>query len=176
MGDYRHFDQLRTSELMVSRHKWFFPYYELTDGQFVYGKLSYKSSFKRYAVIETAQGTWTVKRQGFFDRTLLINRNEDETIGTLKPATWKRNIDIQMNDGFTATYLYKKLFAKSLTLTSDALGDVLQVTQRPFGFKTPFAITLNKIYQQQNMPPLPLLILIGVSMTLMRQQQQAAAH
>jgi hypothetical protein len=174
MSDYRDFGQLRTNGLFVTRHKWFLPYYELTDGQFIYGKLSYKNNFKRYAIIETAKGMWTIKRKGFFNRTLLLNEDEEHTIGSLVPATWKRNIDLKMDNGFEATYLYKKLFARSLTLTGDATGDILQITQRAFRLKKPFEVTF-ETSKHQNMPPLPLLILIGVSIVLLR-QQQAAAH
>lgn len=176
MGDYRDFDQLRTNELFVTRHKWFFPYYELTDGQFVYAKLSYKSAFKKYAVIETAQGMWTIKRKGLLSRTQLLNQGEDDTIGNLIPATWKRDMDLKMDNGFEATYLYKSLFAKSITLVSNTLGDLMQITARPFGIKKPFMVTFDNTLTQSSTPPLPLLAMIGVNVVLVRQQHAAAAH
>jgi hypothetical protein len=121
MNVFRSFDQIKTNELFITRHKWFLEaYYELTDGQFVYGRLSYRSkSFKRYAIIETAQDTWTIKPKGWFKRSLLINKGEDETIGTLIPETWKRNVNLEMDNGFKGTYLYKKLFSRSLTFTHE---------------------------------------------------------
>src|SRR6478609_2591679 len=97
---FRDFDQVKTSELFITRHKWFFPYYELTDGQFVYGKLSYKGGFKRHAVLETLKEKWTVKHKGWFKRSLLINRGEEDTIGVLVPETWKGNIHLKMDNGF----------------------------------------------------------------------------
>jgi hypothetical protein len=118
---------------------------------------------------------WTIKRKGFFNRTLLLNQNGEQTIGTLVPATWKRDIALKMDDGFEATYLYKKLFAKSLTLTGNMTGNILQITQRAFGIKQPFEVTFDKTLKHQNLPPFPLLILAGVSIILLR-QQQAAAH
>jgi hypothetical protein len=174
MNDFRNFDQLKTTELFVTRHKWFFPYYELTDGQFVYGKLSYKSHWRRYAVIETAEGRWTIKHKGLFNRTMLINQDEDKTIGTIEPQRWKRDTLLKLDNGFEATYLYKKLFTKALTLASAAQGDILQIIQKPFGIKTPFKIQVDASPQKVKLN-IPLFILIGVNLILLRQAQAAAA-
>ena len=173
-SEYRNFDQVKTSELFITRHKWMFPYYELTDGQFVYGKMSYKGSFKRYAIIETAQGIWTIKRKGLFNRSLLLNRNEEETIGTITPEIWKRNVAIRLDNGFEAAYQYKKLFTRSFSLMSETLGDILHITQKPFGIKKPLTVTVEPIKQKFDVN-IPLLIFVGVHIILLRQAQAAAA-
>jgi hypothetical protein len=175
MGDYRTFDQLRTTELTIVKNGFWYPAYELTDGQFVYGQLSYRANFKRDGVIETAQGTWTIKRKGWFKRSFLLNQNEDETIGTLIPETWLRNVNLKMDSGFEASYQYKKILSRSLVLTHDTLGDILKITGKAFNFKRPYTITLEQITQQNDMPPIPLLALIGVNIILIRQQQAAAS-
>nr|WP_294944537.1 hypothetical protein [uncultured Mucilaginibacter sp.] len=174
MNDFRKFEQIKTNELFITRHKWFFPYYELTDGQFVYGKLSYKSHWRRYAIIETAEGLWTIKHKGWFKCAMLLNQGEDETIGTIEPQRWKRDTLLKLDSGFEATYLYKKLFTKALTLTNDAQGDMLQIIQKPFGVKTPFKIMLDALPQKVKLN-IPLLALIGVNLILLRQAQAAAA-
>lgn len=177
MNDFRSFDQVKTNELFITRHKWFFSHYELTDGQFVYGKLSYKKSFKSYAMIETAQGNWTIKPKGWFKRSLLINKGDDEIIGTLIPETWKRNVNLEMDSGFKGTYLYKKLFSRSLTFTHEMYGDVLHITQKPWLLKRPFIITYYQNLKVNNLPAIPLLALIGVNLILIRQAHaNAAAH
>jgi hypothetical protein len=177
MNDFRSFDQVKTNELFITRHKWFFSYYELTDGQFVYGKLSYKKSFKSYAIIETAQGNWTIKPKGWFKRSLLINKGDDGIIGTLIPETWKRNVNLEMDNGFKGTYLYKKLFSRSLTFTHEMYGDVLYITQKPWLLKRPFIITYYQNLKVNNLPAVPLLALIGVNLILIRQAHaNAAAH
>ncbi|MFA6083208.1 hypothetical protein [Mucilaginibacter sp.] len=177
MNYFRSFDQIKTNELFITRHKWFFPYFELTDGQFVYGKLSYKNSYKRYAIIETAQGIWTIKPKGWFKRNLLINKGEEETIGTLIPETWKRNVNLEMDTGFKGTYLYKKLFSRSLMFSHDMYGDLLQITQKAWGFKKPFVVSYDQSFKINDLPPLPLLALIGVNLILVRQAHaSAAAH
>jgi hypothetical protein len=174
MNDFRNFDQLKTNELFITRHKWFKPYYELTDGQFIYGKLYYKSCFSKRATIETAEGLWTIKCKGLFKRSSLINKGEDETIGTLLPATWKRNIDLEMDNGFKAVFNYKKLFSMAFVLTHEMYGDILNIKQKALGIKKPYFITFDKTLQISDRPPLPLLMLIGVNAMLIRQQQAAA--
>ncbi|MBD1394727.1 hypothetical protein [Mucilaginibacter glaciei] len=174
MNEFRNFDQVKTAELFVKRHKWFFPYFELTDGQFVYGKLSYKNNYKRYAIIETADGFWTIKMKGLLKRNLLINKGDDETIGTLIPATWKRDILLEMENGFKATYLYKKFFARSLTLSHDMYGDIINLKQEWWSFSKPFTVTYDPSVKTNDMPPIPLLALIGLHLTLIRQAQAAS--
>ena len=175
MSDFRNFDQLKTNELFIARHGWFKPYYELSDGQFIYGKLYYKSRFIRRATIETAEGYWTVRCKGWFKRSLLINQGENETIGTLIPAKWNRNIDLQMDNGFTAFFNYKKLFSRAFVLTHEMYGDIFQIKQKAFSIKKPYFITIDQTLQINGSPPLPLLILIGVNAMLIRQEQAAAA-
>jgi len=171
--DQRDFTQVKTTELFITRQGLFKREYELTDGQFVYAKLSYRSNFKRDAIIELPQNSWTIKRKGWFNRTLLLNRGEDEAIGNIIPETWKRDFNLKLDDGFEATYLYKKLFSKSLTLTNNQLGDILQITQKALGIKQPFTVSINLVTKPENMPPLPLLIMIGLHVILLRQQQAA---
>ena len=87
MSDYKNFDQLQTNVLSVLRHGFFRAWFELTDGRFLYGKLTYLVSLKKVCVIETAQDEWIIKRKGFMSRTLFIQQPEDVNIGTLIPET-----------------------------------------------------------------------------------------
>ncbi|MES2266052.1 MAG: hypothetical protein V4520_04805 [Bacteroidota bacterium] len=173
MDDYRNIDQLRTNELAIIKKGFWKPEYELTDGQFVYAKLRFRSNFKRDAIIETPNITYTIKRKGWFNRTILVNRGEDETIGVLVPETWKRDFNLKMDDGFEATYLYKKMFSKSLSLITNAQADILSITPKALNFKQPYTVTIDQITQQPNTPPLPLLAFMGLVIIMLRQQQAA---
>ena len=175
MDHFKDFELVIPHELFILRHNWFFPYFELTDGKFMYARLSFKSSFRRYAVIETAKDVWTIKPKGWFKRSLLVNKGEDETIGTLIPETWKRNIDMEMDNGFKGVYLYKKLFSRSFSLTHEMYGDILQIIPKAWGFKKPFVISYSKALRIDNLPPVPLLVLAGISLILTRQGHGAAA-
>lgn len=175
MTDYRDFNSARTSEMFITRVGWWRPYFELSDGQFTYARLSYKGTFKRYAIIESAAGLFTIKRKSLMSRTLMLNRGEEETIGELQPATWKRDVELRMDNGFEATYLFKKLFSRAYTLTNDSYGDILEVKQVAWGFKKPFTVNFFTENQQTGKPDMPLLTLISVYFILLRQQQAAAA-
>jgi hypothetical protein len=74
MDQFRSFDQLRAPELLVLRHGFLRPWYELTDGQFSYGKLTYTSALKRACTLETASGNWTVKRKSWLGRKFIIEQ------------------------------------------------------------------------------------------------------
>jgi hypothetical protein len=171
--DQRDFAQVKTTELFITRQGLFKREYELTDGQFIYAKLSYRSNFKRDAIIDLPQNSWTLKRKGWFNRTLLLNQGEDDPIGNLIPETWKRDFNLKLDNGFEATYLYRKLFSKSLVLTNRQFGDVFQITQKAFNVKQPFTVTIDLVTKPENMPPLPLLIMVGLHLILLRQQQAA---
>lgn len=171
MENYRDIGQLRTFELSINKIGFWKPEYELTDGQFVYAKLRFRSNFKRDAIIETPSATYIIKRKGWFNRTILINQGEDETIGVLVPETWKRDFNLKMDNGFVATYKYKKLFSKSLSLVDDNDADILIITQKAFNFKQPYTVTVDQATQSPNTPSLPLLALMGLVIIMLRQQK-----
>jgi hypothetical protein len=52
------------SELTVIRHGFFRSWYELTDGQFIYGKLSYVGWTRPTAILETASNRWEIVPKG----------------------------------------------------------------------------------------------------------------
>jgi hypothetical protein len=173
MDQFRSFGQLRTTELSITRVGLFRPWYEVTDGQFCYGKLSYVRSFKKLCTIETDQGTWILKRKAFMNRTFLLQQPEDVTIGTITPELWSRKVAISMNNGFEATFLNKKLFSRTLTLASDQYGDIISIESKLWKGKTPFLVDITPNLPQ-SLPALPLLILLGVHLVLQKQAEIAA--
>ncbi|MES2277399.1 MAG: hypothetical protein V4592_15350 [Bacteroidota bacterium] len=174
MDNYRSFDLLRTGELTVIRHGWFRPWYELTDGQFMYGKLSYAGWLRRTATAEVAGNSWIIKCKGAFSRSLFIKKSETEIIGEIKPEIWTRKIRVAMNNGFDAVFTAKKLFCRTFSLTNDQYGDMFSIEPNIWKFKTPFRVTFNQTYLK-TIPDMPLLMLTGIYLVLLRQQQAAAA-
>ncbi|WP_183562901.1 hypothetical protein [Mucilaginibacter sp. SP1R1] len=173
MEQFRSFDQLRTNELSVNRNGFFRPSFNLTDGQFSYGKLSYASIWKTVTILETAQQTWTIKRKGIFSRTLIITGQNDEELGMVIPEVWSRKIKLNMNNGFDAEFFNKKLFTRTFSLVNDSYGDILSIKTGLWSFKTPFAITFN-LDLLKSIPNLPLMALLGVNLILIKQAQSAA--
>lgn len=174
MNQFRSFDQLRTSELSITRNGFFRPGFELTDGQFSYGKLSYANLWKTTTILETAQKKWIIKRKGIFNRSLLIHDHDGMEIGIVTPEILSRKVKLSMNNGFEAMYLNKKIFTRTFSLTSDQYGDILDVKTLMWGFKKPFEISVN-LDKLKSIPDLPLLALLGVNLILIKQAQAAAA-
>jgi hypothetical protein len=176
MSDYKSFDQLQTNELSVLRHGFFRPWFELSDGQFCYGKLSTIGSWKPIVVLETAQGSWTVKHKGFMSKTFFIQQPEEVTIGTVIPAMLSRKIDLSMNDGFTASFIVKAFLSRTSQWVNEQYGDILSIKPSLWSFKTPFTVTID-LNLLKKIPYLPLITLLGVNLILLKQSQAAAgAH
>jgi hypothetical protein len=174
MNQFRSFDQLRTNELSVLRHGFFRPWYELTDGQFCYGKLTYTALLKRVCVIETDQGAWTIKRKGFMSRILLIEQPEKETIGSITPELWSRKIALSMNNGFEAIFLNKKILSRTHTWISDQYGDIVNIESKLWSWGKPFKVNID-LNLLKSVPTLPLLALLGIHLILLKQAKAAAA-
>ena len=171
---YRDFNSLRTNELKVIRNGWFRPYYELTDGQFIYGKLSYEGWLRRSATLEVAGSSWLITRKGTFSRTLYIHQPSMEIIGEINPETWSRKISITMKNGFNAIFTTKKVFSRVFSLSNDQYGDLFKIEPKVWAFKTPFSISFEQSLLKTT-PDMPLLMLAGIFLVLLRQQQAAAS-
>ena len=175
-NELRNIDQLRTNELKIVKNGFWKPVFELTDGQYIYAKLSYRSNFKRNAIIETLQNNWTIKRKGWLNRILVINQGEDKFIGSIIPETWKRDFDLKLSNGFEATYFYENLFSRSLTLKTDDSGDILYITHKAFNLKRPFSVKINLLSNPEFLPSVPLIIMVGLHVILLRQRRTATAN
>ncbi|GAA3979463.1 hypothetical protein [Mucilaginibacter dorajii] len=174
MEQFRSFDQLRTNELTVTRNGFFRPCFELTDGQFIYGNLSYANLWKTTMILESAQKKWIIKRKGILSRSLLVKDINEMQIGIVTPEILSRKVKLSMNDGFEAMYLNKKLFTRTFSLTSDQSGDILDIKTTLWGFKKPFTILVD-LDKLNKIPNMPLLALLGVNLILIKQAQAAAA-
>jgi hypothetical protein len=173
MDQFRSFDQLRTNELSVIRHGFFKLWYEFTDGQFCYGKLNYGSIWKPTYILEIANKTWIVKRRkGMFSRAFLIDDADGNNIGTITFEILSGKILLNMNNGFEATYLRKKIFTRTLSLTSTQYGDLLDIKLQVWHFKTPFKVSVD-LDKLKNVPDLPLLALLGINLILIEQVKAA---
>lgn len=174
MDQFRSFDQLRTNELSVLRHGFFKLWFELTDGQFCYGKLSYGNFWKTIYILEVEKKTWIIKHKGIFKRSFLINDPDGMNLGVVTPEIWSRKIRLSMNNGFEAVYLNKKLISRTFTLTNDQFGDILNIRTELWGFKKPFKVSFD-LDMLKKIPELPLLALLGINLVLIKQAKAANA-
>lgn len=171
---FRSFDQVRVSELQVIRHGFWRPWYELTDGQFSYGKLTYTGILKYSCILETASGSWIVKRKSWVGRKLTIEQPDNVEIGLITPEIWSRKIKLELNSGLTATFYNKKILSRTCTWVNDQLGDILNIETKLWSRKQPFIVKIDPDMIKK-VPELPLLALLGINLILLKQAQAAAA-
>lgn len=174
MDQFRSFDQLRTNELSVTRNGFFRPSFELTDGQFSYGKLSYGNLWKTTMILESAQKTWVIKRKAIFNRSFLIRDRDEMEIGIVTPELFSRSVKLSLNNGFEASFQYKKLLTRTFSLVSEQYGDILGVKAAMWSFKKPFNVSVD-LDKLKTIPDMPLLALLSVNLILIKQAQAANA-
>ena len=167
---------MQNSELSVMRHGFFRPWFELSDGQFSYGKLSSISIWRNTVAIETAQDSWIIKRKSLMSRIFFIQQPEGANVGTVTPEILSRKTVLNMDNGFTAALNSKAFFSRTYIWANDQYDEMVAIKPSAWSYKTPFTVTID-LNLEKNIPYLPLLALLGVSLILLKQAAQAAtAH
>jgi len=169
---YREFNLLRTSELTLTRRSFFFPWYELGDGQFVYGKLSYEGLLRRKAVIELADRTYRVEFEGFFSRMMNIILN-GEVIGKCKLGLFSK-AELTMNEGFEAEFLRDSIWTRSFSWNTSRFGEVMKLTEALFTYKKVVTITVDP--NSVNIDHMLLLCFLGSHLIILRRNRRRAAQ
>jgi len=168
---YSSFKSLKATELTLIRRTLFFPWYELTDGQNLYGKLVYKGFFRRNVTIETATNIYNVDREGFFSRTLLISTNGN-LIGKLKMGFFS-SASLIMNDGFEAEFEHDSLLSRTFVWKTSRFGEMMRLKHVIFGFNRQLALTIDPT--MANIDMMPLLAFLGSHLLILRRRRQQAA-
>jgi len=74
--------------------------FELRDGDEVVATLRFRSTFGSFATVETADGTWTFKRMGFFvTRVTICPAGSDDAIATFRNNTWSAGGTLELSGG-----------------------------------------------------------------------------
>jgi len=174
MDELRPFDKVRVGELTLVRHGFFCCWYKLTDGQFMYGKITYIKRFMPVVLLEVAGKSWQVASKSIFSNTLIITLPDTgEQIAQVKPDTWARKTRLEMESGFAGTFTSKSIFSRTYTFTNESMGDIFNIEQMLWKLKTPFKVTFDQGFVK-TLPDMPLLLLVGAYTMLLRQQQAAA--
>jgi hypothetical protein len=174
MSNLRNIEQLRTNELQITKHGFWQPWFELTDGQFIYGKLSQSGFWKPTIILETAQKTWLIKRKGAFNRSLTIDDANGAEIGIIVPELFSNKIKLTLSNGFEATYLKKKTFSRTFSLISDQYGDIMDIKTALWTIKKPFNISITPGLAK-SVPDIPLMALLGIKLIMIRQARANAS-
>jgi len=167
---YNTFDPKLTNELLLQRHGWLSPEFELTDGQSSYGKLHYNWLSRWTASAESAANRWVFKMGPLFSRTIEITNENGELIGHAKREIFNRRTVLSLQTGFTAQFYRPFFFSRERIWESNGYGTVLRMRSYFFLFKDEINIEPTMV------PPalIPLLIFLGAHITILQRRRRAA--
>jgi hypothetical protein len=166
---YQTLDPKQTTELVLVRHGWFNPEYELTDKVNSYGKITYHRFSPRKATATTATGTWIFRRAGLFNQTIFITDQNDSVIGKATRDWFSRITILTLQTGFRAQFYRPEFFSREYIWESDGYGKILEINSYPLRLK-------DKININQSMAPpalIPLLTFLGSYLIILKRRRQA---
>ena len=169
---YTAFKLLKTTELTLLRKAFFFPWYELTDGQNTYGKLSYEGLFRRTAIVELANRTYKIEFESFFSRMMNIILN-GEIIGKCKLGLFSK-ANLTMNDGFEAELSRDSVWTRGYAWNTSRFGNIVKLTEALFSYKKVVTITTDP--NSVNIDNMPLLCFLGSHLIILRRNRRRAAR
>ena len=166
---YTAFNLLKTTELTLIRQGLFFPSFELTDGQAVYGKISYRGFLRRAAFIETSGANYLVEFESFFSRTIVIGSN-DELKGKMRLGFFG-DAALMMQNGFEAEFTRDSVWGRCFTWKTSKFGTMAKLKESWFSFTKPIAITVDlNLVNAENMG---LLCLLGSHLIILRKRRRS---
>lgn len=148
---------------------WWRPWYQLGDGQAVYGRLNYEGFFRTKAIAETATVTWTFEKASFWGRTINIS-TQGAVIGRLKLGMFSK-ASLLMDDGFEAEFNRDSVWRSGFTWNTQRFGEIVKMKQKPFG--RCINITLDPNTSKIDL--VPMLCFLGAHFIFIKQRQAAAA-
>lgn len=142
MNDYRSFDLLAGNELTVIRKGFFSPVFEITDGQFCYGRVITNYNKYYYSIFETAKESWRVDREGkIFIKGFSISNSNGGNIGHIS----RDNQVLYLTDGSDFLFNGAKksnFFASPVYCWYNRQFEALiKIKQSGTSYKKPFTIT-----------------------------------
>lgn len=95
----------RIRDLVGRELKWIQPHatrraFELRDGEEMVATLGFRSAFGSFATAQTADGSWTFKRVGFWQtRVTICPAGSENEIAAFKNNTWSAGGTLELADG-----------------------------------------------------------------------------
>ena len=135
---------IKMTELTGQELKWTQPHalkmeYELRAGDMIAATLRFRSSFGSFATAESADGSWTFKRVGFWNTKATVRASGAETdLAVFKNNTWSGGGTLELPDGrkypantnFWATQYEFKTESGEPLVTYKKIGGVLHMSSR----------------------------------------------
>lgn len=166
---YNILDTKVVNELLLVRHGWFNPEYELTDGTYTYGKISYRWFSQRGTMAESATGAWIFQREQIFSRTIVISDKDGITIGTLVREWFSRKSTLTLNTGFKADFYTQSIFSRENIWESSTNGKIIEITSSLFSTRDDIQITPGTT--PANL--IPLMIFLGKHLIILRRRRKS---
>jgi hypothetical protein len=166
---YQTLDPKQTTELVLLRHGWFSPEYELTDRTDSYGNLTYEFLSRRTATVASATNTWIFSYKELFSRTILITGQDGAVIGETTRDWFSRRRLLTMQSGFQAEFYRRWFVPWEYIWESEGYGEIMRIKRYPLNLK-------DKIHINQSMAPpalIPLLIFLGAHLTILRRRRKS---
>jgi hypothetical protein len=167
---YRILDTNATNELLVLRKGWLLPDYELTDRTNSFGRLSYNGFSRRKAVAITANAKWKFQRESLFSQSVLITDENGIPIGKATRNLLERRTILTMQTGFRAEFYRPSIWSREFVWESSEYGKIMHINSYPFSLKDTIFIDQSTVSRAF----IPLLIFLGVHLTILRRLRKAA--
>jgi len=175
MEQYHIFDPRRSPVLEVIRHGVFRPDLVLTDGVFLYSKLTYKGFFQKIGYIETQNGSWEIRPRNLFSRHLIVaNLTSNKIEASVKTSLWCEKATVEFTNGLVFDFKRKGLFSRARSWCSSSTGRIFNIECRSLSYKKPFRILFEPNGEKSNVN-LILSGFIGLNVILKNQEFTATA-
>jgi hypothetical protein len=159
-------------KLEWAKPKLFRPYYELIANNLVIAELSFKNNFSSQAAGRSADGSWSMKRTGFWGRRVIIkDLNSDITVAEFTGRTWRNGGEITLSGG--SQYVLKASFWKMFFEIQTSDGIQILSYSSPRMFKRSAFVEID--YEASNIPDLPWLVILGCYLGVMQRKDAASA-
>ena len=167
MVNYSVFRQAQIKHLRSVREGFFRQTYQLTDGTYSYGMLSYSGFLYPSVQIDTARTTWIVRKTGM--SIMEVIDPEGYVTATIERKWFSSKIIFTATDGFTAIYYKPSFWHRGFEwITED--GQVLLI-QETSGFSQTHNFTYGDLPYEQ--PYLLLLSFLAIEFNLRRRRGAA---
>ena len=175
MEQYSLFDPRSSPVLEVIRQGIFNPEFILTDGVFLYGKLTSKGFFQKRRYIETQNDRWEMRPRNLFYRQFIVtNLTSHEIEATVKTSLWCEKATVEFTNGSVFDFKREGLLSKARTWYSSSLGKIFNIECRSLSYKKPFRILFEPNGENSNVNLL-LSGFIGLNLILKNQESAATA-
>jgi len=145
--------------------------YELRFGDEIIAKVTFPKVLSKRAEVVTADGTWTISREGFFKRTIrAIREGESTDAAVCSVNSWNGETSIVLPDG--TKYVLKTNIWKSLTELKKEDGKVAVTIQAKGFWRNTTTLTMNRTAAIT--PALPLLVMLGIYLEILTRRDSHA--